>query len=52
MNGGVTCGSLDTRTQKPVGLLVKNNIIVVLLTNFNTFIKWFIVLQSLFLRSF
>jgi hypothetical protein len=39
MNGGVTCGSLDTRAQKPVDLLVKNNIIVVLLMNLNTFIK-------------
>jgi len=39
MNGGVTPGSLDTRAQKPVDLLVKNNIIVVLLMNFNTFIK-------------
>jgi hypothetical protein len=39
MNGGVPCGSLDTRAQKPVGLFVKNNVIVVLLMNLNTFIK-------------
>ncbi|MGJ0995065.1 hypothetical protein ACR76W_05555 [Enterococcus casseliflavus] len=52
MNGGVTPGSLDTRAQKPVDLLVKNNVIVVLMMNFNTFIKWFIVLKSLFWRSF
>lgn len=52
MNGGVPCGSLDTRAQKPVGLLVKNNVIVVLLMNFNTFIKWLTVLQSLFWRYF
>lgn len=52
MNGGVTHGSLDTRAQKPVDLLVKNNVIIVLLMNFNTFIKWFVVLKSLFWRSF
>lgn len=52
MNGGVTHGSLDTRAQKPVDLLVKNNVIIVLLMNFNTFIKWFVVLKSLFWRYF
>ncbi|EEV29458.1 predicted protein [Enterococcus casseliflavus EC30] len=52
MNGGVTHGSLDTRAQKSVDLLVKNNVVIVLLMNFNTFIKWFVVLKSLFWRYF
>ncbi|EPH64968.1 hypothetical protein D932_01207 [Enterococcus casseliflavus 14-MB-W-14] len=38
------CGSLDTMAQKPVDLLVKNNVIIVHLMNFNTFFKWLIIL--------